>query len=205
MSNTMKKLAVIFLLLSVSACSVHVDEMTNGATPQKFDLSDLEGDGVINGRDQCPKSFAGAQVNNSGCGEERIEKIRRKLLVNFANNSYFVEAKFLPEIKGLADFMKEYPSTQLTIEGHTSKQGSKALNQKLSQNRAETIKKILINEFAIDKKRITAIGYGFEKLLLEGEEPYIHARNRRIVAEISSEKSMADMKWTIYSVDDASE
>ena len=113
-----------------------------------------------------------------------------------------MESQFLPEIKGLADFMTEYPATNVTIEGHTSKRGSKELNKTLSQNRAQAIKDILVNEFAINESRITPIGYGFDRLLLEGDDEYIHARNRRIVAELSSEKSFTDMKWTIYSVDE---
>ncbi|MFT6987204.1 MAG: OOP family OmpA-OmpF porin [Psychromonas sp.] len=198
----MRYLITFFLSLFITACAVHVDEMTVEPTMQKFDLTDSESDGVINARDQCPESFSGAQVDNSGCGAERLEKVRRNLLVNFANDSYIVESQFLPEIAALANFMKEYSETKVTIEGHTSKVGSKALNKKLSQNRAEAIKDILVNKFAIDESRITPIGYGFARLLLEGDDEYIHARNRRIVAELSSEKSFTNMKWTIYSVDE---
>ena len=90
----------------------------------------------------------------------------------------------------------------MTIEGHTSIRGKAELNKTLSQNRAQAIKDILITQFNIAADRIEPIGYGFEKLLLEGDDEYIHARNRRIVAEISSDRSFTDMKWTIYSVDD---
>jgi outer membrane protein OmpA-like peptidoglycan-associated protein len=62
-----------------------------------------------------------------------------------------------------------------------------------------------VNTFDIDQARITAIGYGFNKLILEGDDEESHARNRRIVAELSSYKSLTDMKWTIYSVDQAVE
>jgi OOP family OmpA-OmpF porin len=201
----MNYVMTIILTLAVSGCSVHIEEMTAAPTVQQSDLTDSEGDGVINARDLCLNSFTGAQVNNDGCGSDRIEKVRRTLLVNFANNSCLIEPKFLPEIKNLSDFMKEHPSVNLTVEGHTSIRGSKVLNKKLSQNRAQAIKDILVKQFAIDEHRITPIGYGFERLLLEGDDEYIHARNRRIVAELSSEKSFTDMKWTIYSVDEVAE
>ena len=55
----------------------------------------------------------------------------------------------------------------------------------------------------MSSERITTVGYGFEKLLLEGNDDYNHEQNRRIVAELSSDKSFTDMKWTIYSVDNA--
>lgn len=198
----MKYLSSLFLVLSVSACSVQVIDMASEPTVQKFDLRDIEGDGVIGSRDNCPKSISGTQVDNNGCGSETVEKVRRKLLVNFDSNSFVVKPRFYPEIKGLADFMIEYPSTHVTIEGHTSKRGKKILNQKLSENRAQAIRHLLITKFNIAEDRIDAVGYGFEHLLLEGDDEYIHARNRRIVAEISSEHVIKDMKWTIYSVDE---
>jgi OOP family OmpA-OmpF porin len=186
----------------ISACSVQVIDMTTEPTVQQFDLSDSEGDGIISARDECPESNAGAQVGNNGCGTNTIETVRRNLEVNFDNNSYVVKNEYISEIEKLADFMIEYPQTQVTIEGHTSIRGKAALNKKLSQNRAQAIKSILIKKFNIASERITAVGYGFEKLLLEGDDDYIHVRNRRIVAEISSDRSLTDMKWTIYSVDD---
>nr|WP_022940859.1 OmpA family protein [Psychromonas hadalis] len=197
----------IILLLSIAAvgCSTKAIDMASEPTQQKYDLSDQEGDGVINARDACLESESGSQVDNSGCGSETVHKVRRELLVNFKTNSYVVAPSYFPEVEELADFMKQYSETDVTIEGHTSIRGNKELNETLSQNRAEAIKKILIDKFSIDESRITAIGYGFSRLLLEGSDEYIHARNRRIVAEISSEKTIVDQKWTIYSVDERAE
>ncbi|MFT6124820.1 MAG: outer membrane protein OmpA-like peptidoglycan-associated protein [Shewanella sp.] len=195
----------ILLALAMSACSIQIKEMTPEPTVQNSDLADSEADGIINARDQCPDSFVGAYVDNIGCGFDRIEKVRRKLRVSFTRGSYVVENSFLPEIKQLADLMNGYPDAKLTIEGHTSKRGAKALNKRLSQDRAQAIKDILVNTFSIKQARISAVGYGFERLVLEGDDEHIHARNRRIVAELSSNKSLADMKWTIYSVDQAVE
>lgn len=202
----MKALITILLAIFVSACTAPVIiDMTPEPTKQKFDLSDSESDGVIQARDNCPDTFSGAQVNNSGCATESVDILRRQLLVYFNNDSYLVSAEFLPELQELADVMEEFPSAKLAIEGHTSKQGSAEYNKRLSLQRAEAIKNILITRFAIDKSRITTIGYGFERLLIEGEGEYIDARNRRIVAEISNEIHKKDLKWTIYSVDQPAE
>lgn len=196
------KLLTLLCVFFLSACSVNVVDMTPEPTVQKFDLTDQEGDGIILARDDCPETYTGAQVNNSGCGTQTVETIRRKLEVNFDTNSYVVKKKYFEEIQKLAEFMKEYPSAEVKIEGHTSIRGKAELNKTLSQNRAEAIKDILTKKFNIEAERIEAVGYGFENLLLEGDDEYIHARNRRIVAEISSDISLIDMKWTIYSVDD---
>jgi OOP family OmpA-OmpF porin len=201
----MNYIMTILLVLSISACSIQVKDMTPKPTVQKFDLADSEADGVINARDECPDSLLGALVRNLGCGFDRIEKPIHKLRVNFTNGSYAVGNDILSEIRQLSDFMKKFPDADLTIEGHASKQGSKALNKKLSQDRAQGIKNILVNTFDIEQARITAIGYGFNKLIMEGDDEESHARNRRIVAVLSSNKSAVYMKWTIYSVDQAAE
>jgi OOP family OmpA-OmpF porin len=87
----MNYIITILLALSISACSIQVKDMTPEPTVQKFDLTDSEADGVINARDECQDSFAGAYVDNIGCGFDRIEKVRRKLRVNFTRGSYVVE------------------------------------------------------------------------------------------------------------------
>ncbi|PKI17599.1 OmpA family protein [Colwellia sp. 12G3] len=195
------KLITILSVLLLSACSVQVIDMTPEPTKQKFDLSDSEGDGIILARDECPNSNAGAQVGNNGCGSNTVHKIRHRLDVNFDTNSFKVKDEYIEKIGKLAEFMTEYPQVVVSIEGHTSIRGLAAHNIKLSQNRAEAIKEILIQQFNIASDRVTTVGYGFEKLLLEGNDEYIHEKNRRIVAEISSDKEIIDMKWTIYSVD----
>lgn len=197
----MRNLISVVLVLFISACAVQVNEMTPEPTVQQFDLTDSEGDGVINARDHCLTSLMGAQVDNKGCGAQRMEKVRRNLSVNFANNSSIVEPQFLPEVAALAGVMQASPETKVTIEGHTSQIGSKVSNKKLSQQRAQAIKDILVNQFAINESRITVIGYGGERPLLEGDDESMHSDNRRIVAELSSDQPFTDMKWTIYSVD----
>jgi outer membrane protein OmpA-like peptidoglycan-associated protein len=197
----MKYLISVLFSVFISGCSVDVIEMSAEPTVQKFDLTDADGDGVVMARDLCAATLRGADIENSGCATGKVEKIRETLLINFDNNSYLVKPEFYTEIKRIADFMEQYPETKVTIEGHTSKLGSKELNQKLSQNRAQAVKDILVNEFAIDKARVTAVGYGFARVLSEGDNEDIHARNRRVVAEINIEKQIKNMKWTIYSVD----
>ncbi len=202
----MKKFPALFLVFFVSACSTQVIDMAEQPTLQKYDLSDPESDGVIEARDNCPNTVIGEEINNTGCGVATVEVLQKELKINFENASSAVAEKFLPEIALLANTMKKYPASQLTIEGHTSKQGSAEYNKRLSLQRAEAVKAILINRFAIDKTRIAAIGYGFKHLLAEGDEESAHARNRRIVALLSSAKVLSkEMKWTIYSVEESVE
>lgn len=199
------KFITLLCALLLSACSVQIIDMTPEPTVQKFNLIDFEdggdGDGVILARDKCPDSIPGAKVDNNGCGTETIETVRNTLEVHFDTNKFDVKDEFLPEIKTIADFMIQFPQAVVLIEGHTSITGSAEYNLALSEKRALAIKNILIEKFNIDEERITAVGYGFTRLLVEGNDEEAHAKNRRIVAEISSDKNLIDMRWNIYSVD----
>jgi len=196
----MKFLIILWVLL-LSACSINTIDMTPKPTQQQFDLSDGDGDGMIKARDECPDSKAGVKVGNNGCGTNKLHTMRHRLDVNFANDSYLVTPKYMPEIEKLANFMTKFPLAEVTIEGHTSIQGSAQHNKILSKNRAIAIKDILTSRYHIASERITTLGLGFDRLLLTGNDEYIHQKNRRIVAEISSDISLDFMKWTIYSVD----
>ncbi|MDN2663027.1 OmpA family protein [Psychromonas sp. 14N.309.X.WAT.B.A12] len=198
----MKKISLLAGVVLLSGCSINVIDPANVTTEQLYDLSDPEGDGVINARDNCIDTPLGAAVDNNGCGVDVIEKVRVTLLVNFDNNSSVVDAKYFPEIQKLAGLLEEYKSVNVSIEGHTSQVGTAKYNKLLSLKRAEAVKSILVNKYGINRDRVAAVGYGFEQLLNEGHSDYANAQNRRIVAEIAGGKEVIDMKWNIYSVDD---
>jgi OOP family OmpA-OmpF porin len=197
----MKILNFLLPLLLVGCASTPIINMADQVTAQKYDLSDLDGDGVIESREKCSTSMEGSHVDNNGCGAEISNKVRQELRVNFANNSAVIEPRYYTDIKALADFMERYPDSEVVIEGHTSKQGSSKLNMALSQRRAQAVMDLLVNNYDIATFRVSAVGYGFDRLLDEGTDKEAHAHNRRIVAELSSENQTTDMKWNIYSVD----
>lgn len=193
---------MLILAYFVSACSLQIVEMAKEPTIQKYDLSDPEGDGVILARDKCPASKHGAKINNIGCGTETIVAIRYPLSVNFATNSSVVASRYFREIEKLSKIVKKNPEVKVVLEGHTSTLGTAIYNKFLAQRRAQAIKKILIEKYGIAPSRIVTIGYGFTHLLLEGDDEYVHARNRRVVADILTEKHIPEMQWTIYTVDE---
>lgn len=211
----MKLLSIFIMSFLLLGCETIAELQATAAAPstptetvampelqlQENDLSDDDADGVIAYREQCLNSVLGSQVDNSGCGGDTVNTVRQELKVNFGNNSADISARYFTDIKELADFMSRYPDLDVIIEGHSSKQGSAALNMDLSQRRAQAVMDLLVNRFGVSTSRVSAIGYGFERLLDEGNSKSAHKRNRRIVAELSGENLTQDMKWTIYSVD----
>jgi outer membrane protein OmpA-like peptidoglycan-associated protein len=72
------------------------------------------------------------------------------------------------------------PRSELIIEGHTDSHGSDDLNQKLSQNRAESVQQYMINAMRIPTYRLIATGYGETRPVASNETAAGRARNRRI-------------------------
>lgn len=197
----MKYLIIFISSLFLIACTTPIVSMKEHNNIQLNDLSDEDRDGVITSREKCVGSFSGSQVDNYGCGSDIVNKVRQELKINFASNSAVVQKRYYNDIKELANFMKVYADSEVVIEGHTSKLGSEALNMRLSQERAQAVMNILVNNYGIATFRVSAVGYGFERVIDEGNSKAAHAKNRRIVAELTSENTSKDMKWHIYSVD----
>jgi outer membrane protein OmpA-like peptidoglycan-associated protein len=63
-------------------------------------------------------------------------------------------------LKKNVQLLKDNPGTKVRIAGYTSASGTEAYNQKLSERRANAVKKYLINEGIITRDRLSTIGYG---------------------------------------------
>ncbi|MFC7667282.1 OmpA family protein [Hymenobacter humi] len=75
--------------------------------------------------------------------------------------------------------MKEYPSLEIKISGHTDNQGDPALNLKLSQDRVNEVKKYL-SSHGINSGRITTEGFGGSKPIASNDQEETRAKNRRV-------------------------
>ena len=73
-----------------------------------------------------------------------------------------------------------FPRSELIIEGHTDSFGGDDLNQKLSQERAESVQQYMINAMRIPQYRLIATGYGETRPVASNETESGRARNRRI-------------------------
>jgi len=73
-----------------------------------------------------------------------------------------------------------FPRSELTIEGHTDSHGGDDLNQKLSQERAESVQQYMINAMRIPTYRLIATGFGETRPVASNETAAGRARNRRI-------------------------
>ncbi|HUN55439.1 MAG TPA: OmpA family protein [Smithella sp.] len=110
------------------------------------------------------------------------EKVTITLNVEFDTAKSVVKDKYYDEIKKVADFMKEYTDTNAVIEGHTDNVGKEAYNQRLSEERAKSVRQYLIDKFGIDGSRLTTVGYGFSRPIASNDTAEGRQKNRRVVA-----------------------
>lgn len=202
-SSVPKSIFVILISLIISACADTSTVSLEKSVKQTNDLIDYDRDGVIKARDKCDFSVADALVDNNGCGSKTPIIEPFKIDIKFANNSAVIPSKGYAEIKKLAEFLEKHPELSILIEGHTSKVGSEILNQTLSEKRAKAVVFVLVNDFNINKERVSSIGYGFTRPQEEGDNAVAHAANRRILGRLSHTENVDVLKWNIYSVDKA--
>ena len=78
----------------------------------------------------------------------------------------------------LTDFLKRNPDLKVELAGHTDNVGSESYNKKLSADRADVVRKALVDN-GIDETRLTANGYGSTKPLASNDSEEHRAMNRR--------------------------
>jgi len=97
----------------------------------------------------------------------------------------------LPQLEKLAVVMKSYPGARVRIDGHTDGKGDDAYNQKLSERRAQTVVRWLVEHSGANPANLAARGFGKSKPVAPNthpdgsDDPEGRARNRRVEITIA--------------------
>ena len=118
--------------------------------------------------------------------ELEIKDILRLNKIEFETASAVITPNGEAIIVKIAEVLKKYPNIKVEIAGHTDSAGNKEFNQKLSQQRADSVKEELIKQ-NIDSSRLTAKGYGDSKPLVTKGDSQDIQENRRVEFHIIAE------------------
>ena len=108
-----------------------------------------------------------------------IAKGKTRLLIFFDFDKSTLQNESKPELARLIKFMNDNPNVKIELHGHTDDSGAEDYNQKLSLDRANTVKEYLSNN-GIQNVRVGTKGFGESKPLVVDTSESAKAKNRRV-------------------------
>ncbi|WP_324719137.1 OmpA family protein [Salinimicrobium sp. HB62] len=109
--------------------------------------------------------------------------------VYFATDKYAIEGQSREALMSLANIFKEYPNTNILVEGHTDSTGSDAYNLTLSKNRAQAVTNFLTSQ-GISSGRITTKWYGESQPKYDNSTVEGRSKNRRVELAIVANEEL---------------
>lgn len=108
--------------------------------------------------------------------------------VTFATNSATLSTAAQDALTKAAQTLVQYPDTTLTVAGHTDNTGTDAINEPLSQRRAQSVASYL-NQRGVATSRLSTIGYGSRQPVASNATAEGRAQNRRVEILINPDQN----------------
>ena len=109
--------------------------------------------------------------------------------VYFDTEKYNINAKSQETLNKLAAIFKEYPKTNILVEGHTDNTGSDSYNLTLSKNRAQAVTNYMVTN-GLDKGRFDTKWYGEAQPKYDNTTAEGRSKNRRVELAIVANEEL---------------
>ena len=116
----------------------------------------------------------------------QINEILAQKKIAFERKSSIITEDTKSSIVQIAKILNDNKTLKVEIAGHTDSRGEKALNEKISQDRANSVKEALIS-LGVDANRLSTIGYGESFPIAKDDENGLSEINRRVEFNILGE------------------
>lgn len=117
-----------------------------------------------------------------------------EVTVYFANGKVKVDPKYNPQLVTLADKAKTINGYMIQVKGYASSSGSVSLNQKLSEDRANNVVNILLQQGHVPLTNMLAPGaMGESRQVDQDKTADSEAENRRVVIRVLQNKGIAGL------------
>lgn len=136
---------------------------------------------------------AAIAANAGRFGELNDYNILDQVTVYFGNGKTDIDPKYDPELMALAQKAKTINGYMVQVKGYASATGSVALNQKLSEDRANNVANLLLQKGRIPLTNMLAPGAMGESRQISGTDKTAdtEAENRRVVVRVLQNKAIA--------------
>ena len=115
-------------------------------------------------------------------GQSPYKGPRVPLIIQFDFNSATIRPESAEQLREMAQALKNerLANSKILIEGHADSRGSADYNQRLSDRRAESVKRYIVDNFALPQGRFKIRGYGEIRPLVPNDTREHRAMNRRV-------------------------
>lgn len=130
---------------------------------------------------------------NARFGQLNDYNILDEVTIYFANGKVTVDPKYDSQLATLAEKAKTINGYMIQVKGYASATGSAALNQKLSEDRANNVANLLLQQGHIPLTNMLAPGAMGESRQIDGGDKTAdtEAQNRRVVVRVLQNKAIA--------------
>jgi outer membrane protein OmpA-like peptidoglycan-associated protein len=148
------------------------------ATPADQAVSAAQGKFVDSLRNRATRSLSSGE--RSQIAEIAKDKPNIDLEITFDYNSATISAKAQPAVQALGKALSnpDLKGATFIVAGHTDAAGGETYNQELSERRADSVKRYLVDKFGIAGADLVTVGYG-ESRLKDTAHP-LDPANRRV-------------------------
>ena len=108
----------------------------------------------------------------------------KKNTIQFGFGKYNILKSSYPLLDTTAKILKENPEFILHIDGYTDITGTPSVNKRISQERADVVKRYLIKK-GIEPHKLIARGHGSRHAIASNHTKTGRAKNRRVVVSMS--------------------
>jgi outer membrane protein OmpA-like peptidoglycan-associated protein len=137
--------------------------------------------------EEIEKTVPGAKVER--VGEGIVVDFTEKILFGYDRSDLNPSSQ--DNLDKLVNVLKEYPDTNIEVQGHTDSKGSEDYNMGLSERRANAVSNYLINR-GVAGSRVTTKGYGETAPVSDNTSDDGRAQNRRVTFLITANKKMVE-------------
>lgn len=129
--------------------------------------------------------------------DAKVERVGEGIVVDFTEKILFaydrsdLTTSAMDNLGKLVQILKDYPDTNIEIQGHTDSKGSSDYNMKLSQRRASEVASYLRTK-GVTPTRLTTKGYGETAPVADNGTDEGRSQNRRVTFLISANDKMKE-------------
>jgi OmpA-OmpF porin, OOP family len=146
---------------------------------------DNDKDTVADVKDMCPNEIGSTDKEPLGCPVKPALvlvtdcEVKITQQIHFEYNKDKIRPESFPILDAVVEVLGKNPDIKLEVQGHTDNRGGANYNKDLSNRRAGSVRKYLVAH-GVATERLTSIGYGFDRPLVDNSTDQNRALNRRV-------------------------